>query len=1063
MHLHGVYEPAHRIAQGGQADVWRGTHRPTGLDVALKVVRASATDDEVRRLRDEARSAARLDHPAIVPVVDVGRLEARGDEPPELKALDGRVCVAMAWDDGAPLPRVVDTLDRAVAHRVVADVLDALAHIHARGLVHRDVKPANVLVDPSRTPVARLTDLGIGAALGRGVAAEGTPGFVDPVAVRTGRSDPAADLYAVGALACVVCAGVTPTGGHVDATIARMMIARGWPASAAAWAARAMAPEPSTRWRSAAEARRAWAECRPTAGRAAGQGGVATVGDDATRPVTVAHTPDARAAGDEVSPLPRPDVAPPAEPPRRRPAERRALLGAGAELLEARDVALIGHDAGAEALWRAVRGAIADRRPTVVAVDGPPGVGRSRVVRWCGESAVESTGARFVLARSSGALTRADVIEAARPWIATDPTAAADRDVQRWMSNDPAHDGFRDDAERAAVVARLVARWASERPVVIAFDAPRVDARWATAIRTEAGRHPVIVLTTATDPGGVDHTVALEPLADADVAAVVRHSVGVSNRVAEQVAARAAGRPRRALDGIAAHLAAGGFVARSAGLEPVDGPVAVAPTLRQAWEDRIENWSAAWDDSTVDAIVALLVLGGSLDDAMWQNALRVLGTDVPHAAVEALQSAHGVYDATGRLVADDLGAAWLDTLAPRRRRHIRRACAFALEADPRPRALVRRARHLVEAGRPAQAARALRALTDATVGSDEADAALVVLAAIARHRPLGPDDRALTARLRYVLGDADGALEVLGSDPGSKGSLRARVIAFDVLALVAMSRGQLDDARAYIEEMRALHGLRGALRFRADAAWGRWLIIARRGDEAIPVLDRAIASRSRHVPRRARLVARVLRIHALLQTGRHDEARRAIDRARVAAAAHGSAFIQAQIENDAAELDAARGDWATALQKWRRALAGSSQRFPAHAYLLANIAWASLHLGETDEARARLDDLAARFDPEAWTLVRLFVASLRIVAPAIEGREAAWDAAMAALDVGTEAVPGGGHIESAEAAEWAMRAWHGHGDAARAERARQRAVAWWARLRRDDRVEALQGDGPLDA
>ena len=130
------YEITERIGQGGMGTVYRARDRELARDVALKVVRLpEASPDVASRMVREAKTLARLEHPGIVPVHDVGTLP------------DGRVFYAMKLVRGAPLD-ALPPATLAERLRIVERLCEAVAFAHAHGVVHRDLKPQNLMVGP---------------------------------------------------------------------------------------------------------------------------------------------------------------------------------------------------------------------------------------------------------------------------------------------------------------------------------------------------------------------------------------------------------------------------------------------------------------------------------------------------------------------------------------------------------------------------------------------------------------------------------------------------------------------------------------------------------------------------------------------------------------------------------------------------------------------------------------------------------------------------------------------------------------------------------------------------
>ena len=194
----GRYRLEGQIGRGAMGIVWRGRDELLARDVAVKEVQitalASAAEAEsiYQRTLREARAAARLSHPAVVTVFDV-------------VAEDGSPWIVMELVKARSLDRVViedGPLAPVDAAELGASLVGALASAHAAGVLHRDVKPSNVLVtDEGRTV---LTDFGIATFAGDPGTTQvgmvvGTPGFTAPERVRGGAATPASDLWSLGA------------------------------------------------------------------------------------------------------------------------------------------------------------------------------------------------------------------------------------------------------------------------------------------------------------------------------------------------------------------------------------------------------------------------------------------------------------------------------------------------------------------------------------------------------------------------------------------------------------------------------------------------------------------------------------------------------------------------------------------------------------------------------------------------------------------------------------------------------------------------------------------------
>jgi DNA-binding beta-propeller fold protein YncE/predicted Ser/Thr protein kinase len=200
----GGYRIDSLIARGGMGVVYRATQLALERPVALKVIARQLADDEKfrRRFLSESRLAASLEHPAVVPVYD-----ARED--------DGELIVAMRLIEGGDLRKLIDRegpLEPERAVHLLGQVAEALDAAHAAGIVHRDVKPHNILIEGER---AYLSDFGLAKAYaetgpGSGASIVGTVEYMAPEQWRGERVGPSADIYALGCVLYEALTGIVP-------------------------------------------------------------------------------------------------------------------------------------------------------------------------------------------------------------------------------------------------------------------------------------------------------------------------------------------------------------------------------------------------------------------------------------------------------------------------------------------------------------------------------------------------------------------------------------------------------------------------------------------------------------------------------------------------------------------------------------------------------------------------------------------------------------------------------------------------------------------------------------
>ncbi|MGZ8676771.1 MAG: serine/threonine-protein kinase, partial [Solirubrobacterales bacterium] len=252
------------IGRGGMGIVYRAVEVDLGRQVALKLVTPDLAGDEDfrRRFQQEARTAASIDHPNVIPIYDAGEE-------------DGQLYLAMRFVEGTDLDTLISRegpLEAARAAAIVDQIGAALDAAHARGLVHRDIKPGNALVSGEREHVY-LSDFGLTKAAGGASGLTGTGmwvgtlDYVAPEQVRDEDIDARADVYALGGVLFQALTGSIPFDrksdpaklfAHLNDAPPRPSDSRpGLPAEIDGVVARAMAKDPAERFPSAGDLGRA--------------------------------------------------------------------------------------------------------------------------------------------------------------------------------------------------------------------------------------------------------------------------------------------------------------------------------------------------------------------------------------------------------------------------------------------------------------------------------------------------------------------------------------------------------------------------------------------------------------------------------------------------------------------------------------------------------------------------------------------------------------------------------------------------------------------------------------
>lgn len=785
------------------AEVWRAVHAGQQLPVAVKVITRAAARDALFRdvLKNEVRSVARLDHPGIIMILDHGEITEESEAASSGALTAGSPYLAMELASWGSLDRLQHALEWPDLCRILLGLLDALAHAHARGVLHRDLKPGNILVSSAEDlrPGIKLTDFGIAHALEPPANKKkdhpltgGTPLFMAPEQfVGDWREfGPWTDLYAVGCLAFLFAMGRPPFTAetasalgvqHIRDAPPSLVPFHPMPAGFESWVLRLLAKDPAERYQRAADA--AWALARLERDEAIDQSGRSrpnsstSVLEGHVAPTTLPWMVDEKLLENvtppgqlldeprkvglmkrELPPLPFSWRTPPRAPPPPK------LIGASLALYGVRRVPLVGRDEERDLLWSRLSRVRDADRAEIVLLQGPAGIGKSRIAEWLCERADEVGGASVMKAffgpMRSPSEAIAGMLERYLRTSGLDHDPLRDR-VALMLQRQGVTDGYESSAlaeliarrsdrneartshsvhfttavERHNVVQRLLSRAALERPVVVWFD----DVQWgADALiyarhllerREEEPCRVLIVMTVRDDllasrpmeaeliqelasrAGATRCTIG--PLPAPHQQTLIHELLGLRQDLASEVGARSDGNPLFAVQLVDDWVRRGVLDLDDSGFRLKDGEEAELPAdLRTMWLDRIEELLEGEPAESIVALELAAILGSEVVIEEWQSACSRYGISVPPSLLTSMMDHRLLYGAGARFTfAHNMLRESLEEHARERRRYAthHRLCAETLASrhESAPGAAERIGRHYLEAGSYAEALRPL--------------------------------------------------------------------------------------------------------------------------------------------------------------------------------------------------------------------------------------------------------------------------------------------------------------------------------------------------------------------
>ncbi|MEL6347515.1 MAG: protein kinase, partial [Myxococcota bacterium] len=739
----GSFELLTSVGRGGMGQVWRGVHHATQTPIAVKILddKAIRTPGFAEAFRDEARVVAGLMHPHIVSVFELGTLTAEQARASKGALQEKSPYLVMEYAHRGALTDALDSLRWPEMFGVTCALLEALAHAHAHGVIHLDVKPANILLGCGRPDVGlieglRLTDFGLSwreRAPGRAerrAELGGTLGRMAPEQIQATWREygPWTDLYAVGALVWQYATGKKPFAGMSRAAMLTGPLVRAdlpfvpireVPEGLEDWLRALMARNPADRFMLAADA-------------LDGFQSMETVSRPRIRlsPPTVSESE--RQGGWGAGP-----AMPASWGPGRVMPTPAALVDVGLSLFGLRELPFVGREAERDRLWKMLQTVRDEGRASAVMIRGASGVGKSRLARWLGQRAhslgiisaviaVEHArdgadplaGLRPALARLLGCveldLTQAEVhLERVLSWWGVTATWMPNA-MARWllpMAEPPAE-------PPEVLLATLLQGMSRQRPVLLWLD----DAQWGLD-SLDALRHlmrvqaaaPSSVLTVLTvgdaaledrrEARGVLNEIGpavieLGPLSPPEDELLIRMMTGLEPTLTRRLAERTAGNPLMAVHIIGDWIARGVLKPDVTGFSLEDDQEALPDEMSDLWSRRLAAVTAGLPERSVEALEMAAVLGVEVRVAEWRALL--LGWD-PEPLLDRLLRARlarptdrgwaFVHGALREVLARQAQAAG-------RWEGLHRSCARLLVAGRTPELKERLGLHLLHSGEP---------------------------------------------------------------------------------------------------------------------------------------------------------------------------------------------------------------------------------------------------------------------------------------------------------------------------------------------------------------------------
>lgn len=1084
----GELELVEKVARGGFATVWFARHVHTQHPLAIKFLRRDRLQHQLELLHAEARAISRLNHRHIATIYDIGTLPEQvhaEEHPHHIPA--STPYIVMEWaDQGTSLAHCAKWSSGHVV-TVLEQTLGALAHIHAHGLLHLDIKPSNVLLTRHESLAhaeVRLVDMGLWPLHERHTTERhGTPGYMAP----DDRLTRASDLYSVGMMALTLLGKSIPS--HHDTKRLRDLL-DSTDVSWHAWLERCLANDPRERFSSAAHAREALLTLVPAPPRLPlmeektsesaqeEMQALSTLVEVQAMPLPT--TRPARVRGHESSEDTSSvtiSTSAPSWPETRwnlphPPRQVRRLARLGGTLFSQRALRFVGRIEERDRLWHMLREAEQQRRAGIVCLDGERGIGRRALATWFGRRTVELLGGRYVefepRADQGKLETYRDLLHA----LHRDSLTLPDSFVARRQALEHALTIYATGGkilfepwQALAMCREVITQIARQDRLVLHL----------RGVQSASALHEILV-SLRDEPLLVEHGVLviathvcdeileciedrsrmrLEALASHEIAALINQSLGLDPVIIDELARRSRGNPEFVRRTLLAWLqrdwlepGARGLTLRS-WTEPWLDPTTLTSQARM--ETTLVTCTAAERHSL--AVLCLLEQCQSLSPETFTLALdKTLATlqlEPPVMVCEAIhrefeESTPSAHASAMRLSAEALQALEELLCEELLDHQLVKATLDQVLSVASSRQTMFRLWQAQMSIRLGEVQDALQVLRRSLITGLDPDAATQCLELVERLEHTHHDQRSvrheidlLRARALFSLGDhdADNVLEASGEPRGTE-PLELRFAYHEMKLIALLGRGLFQEAEALepillrmleesprLELLARIHAALTRLHIHTKQ-YARATTHARQSSELCEQLDEPLIE----------LSARNMYAIALQESDDHDQARQQLKRCYALAQTLGSARFQVIALNTLGDLEMRLGRWHEAQHWLRLGLDVGRQRYPLAAYLHGNLAWAALHEERADTALVHIDEALSRLADEP-SIVRAFLLEIKHYALAMQNKPLAWDVCMTELETLLDHIEAA-HEEGVEGARESARYWSEREDEPRASRAR---------------------------